>query len=198
MNNQLGAAETPSRGRLAVNYFTNLCVTNEEQQLTSQPHSNITQHWKTRSPDRSLEGSSAATQPAVASDIREMTKAGEGHGRRRVGTETQPFKKEERERSGLLCSISLISNIDRGQADSARLPKTTSGIQLKGCRSAGTASLSPNFLRRERESVGSSGGAGHCHLSPAVLFKGVFAFRNVSKPSSSLAAIFIPRPFKEL
>lgn len=100
-----------------------------------------------------------------------------------------------------------IPNIGRGQADSAHLPRKTYGIQLKGCSFSKTVSLSLNFLRRslwpcfrleKKKSWGTARlkkvwiQSGHCHLSPSVLFKGVFAFKNVSKPPSSLPAIFIP------
>lgn len=102
-----------------------------------------------------------------------------------------------------------ISHISFSQADIPRLPKITYGIRLKGSSFLKTASFSLNFLRSryeraftQREKKKKSEvlerwkkvwiQPGHCHLSTSVLFKGVFAFKNVSKPSSSLPAIFIP------
>lgn len=99
-----------------------------------------------------------------------------------------------------------ISHISFSQADSPRLPKITYGIRLKGSSFLKTASFSLNFLRSRYERAFTQKKKksevlerwkkvwiqpGHCHLSTSVLFKGVFAFKNVSKPSSSLPAIFI-------
>lgn len=100
-----------------------------------------------------------------------------------------------------------IPNISRSQADSNRSPTKTYGIQLKGSSFSKTVSFSLNFLRRSVwtcfrflkkkvvevlqhwKKVWIQ--PGHCHLSTSVLFKGVFALKNVCEPSSSLPANFI-------
>lgn len=77
-----------------------------------------------------------------------------------------------------------ILKLRPGRADGVRLPKTTRATErrLQLCRNG----LFQSGLWRRwlcRRSLWTE--RGHCHLSPAVLFKGVFVFKNVSKPSSS-------------